>query len=206
MIFDTNVWNRLRYTVWAPSYDVVAAFPGQRRRSIDLLDLKPAESVLILGAGTGLDVPHLPDSVAITAIDLTPAMLDRARRRAAALRRAVELHVMDGQQLDFPSATFDAVILHLILAVIPNPVSCINEAARVLKPGGRATVFDKFVADDAAPSVARRLLNVATSVLFSDINRRLGPIIASSCLREEHREPAFLGGVFQISLLRKPGG
>ena len=80
---------------------------------------------------------------------------------------------MDGQALELPDASFDAVALHLILAVIPDPVRCLAEAARVLRPGGRLAVFDKFVGDDATPSLPRRLLNLPARWLATDLNRPL---------------------------------
>ncbi|HEX2225053.1 MAG TPA: methyltransferase domain-containing protein [Thermoanaerobaculia bacterium] len=202
MPLDATAWNRLRYTVWAPIYDAIARFGRQRRRSLELLDLRPGERVLIVGAGTGADLPDLPDGLEVLATDLTPAMLARARERA---KPGVELRVMDGQRLDLPDASFDAVILHLILAVIPDPVACLREASRVLRPGGRIAVFDKFLADGARPALPRRLLNLATSTLFSDVNRRFGDILKASGapLTVEHDEPAILGGFFRILRLRK---
>jgi phosphatidylethanolamine/phosphatidyl-N-methylethanolamine N-methyltransferase len=195
-------WNRVRYTLWAPFYDLVARFGRQRRRSIALLGLRPGERVLVVGAGTGADLPGIPPGVEVLATDLTPAMLARAQPR---VRAGIELRVMDGQALDLPTESFDAVVLHLILAVIPDPVACLREAARVLKPGGRITVFDKFLPDGARPNVARRLANVATRTLFTDINRRLGEILERSGapLTIEHDEPAMLGGTFRILVLRR---
>lgn len=195
-------WNRVRYTLWAPFYDLVARFGRQRRRSVALLGLKPGERVLVVGAGTGADLPWIPQGVEVLAIDLTPAMLARAQPR---VRAGIELRVMDGQALDLPDQSFEAVILHLILAVIPDPVACLREAARVLKPGGRITVFDKFLPDGARPSAARRLANLATRTLFTDINRRFGEILERSGapLTLEHDEPAMLGGAFRILVLRR---
>jgi phosphatidylethanolamine/phosphatidyl-N-methylethanolamine N-methyltransferase len=203
MRINTNRWNRIRYTAFAPLYDRIARFGAQRRRSIALLALKPGERVLIVGAGTGADLPFIPPGVEIVAGDLTPAMVERIRARARDLGRPVAAEVMDGQALPLPDGSFDAVILHLIVAVIPDPAGCLREAARVLKPGGRAVVFDKFVPDEESPSLVRRAVNVVTHTLFSDITRRLGPLVDQAGLRVVHREAAALGGRFEIAVLAR---
>jgi ubiquinone/menaquinone biosynthesis C-methylase UbiE len=199
-----NAFNRLRYTLWSPGYDLVGrGFDRLRRRSLALLDLAPGERVLLIGAGTGVDLAYLPDGTEALVTDLTPAMLARARARA---RPGVAFAVMDGQALDLPDASFDAVILHLILAVIPDPVRCLREAARVLKPGGRIAVMDKFLADGTRASLIRRVANVVTGLLATQINRRLGDILggAGTTLRVVRDEPAALGSFFRIVQLRKP--
>lgn len=201
-----NRWNRVRYTLWAPVYDWIAGFRPQRERALRLLDLRPGESVLILGCGTGADLPFIPPKVHVTAIDITPAMLEHTRRRAAALGRPAEILAMDGQCLSFDAEQFDAVILHLILSVVPDPVACIREAERVLWPGGRAVIFDKFAPDGRPPSVGRRLLNLAANLIFSDITRQLGPLLAETEFTLVHKEAAWLGGQYQIALLQKPEG
>lgn len=205
MAVNTNAWNRVRYTLFAPLYDRVAGFRAQRRRSLELLAPRAGERVLVVGAGTGLDLEWIPPGVEVTAVDLTPAMVERTRRRAERLGRPVDARVMDAHALDLPDASFDAVVLHLVLAVVPDPVAAIREAERVLRPGGRATVFDKWVPDDREPSAARRLLNLVANLVATDVTRRLGPLVERTSLRVEHREPAGVGGFFSIALLRKPG-
>lgn len=203
------MWNRIRYTIWAPIYDgLVGAvgFANARRHSIEALRLNDSDRVLIVGAGTGLDLDFVPPGIAITAIDVTPAMLRRLTHRAADAGRRVSVHVMDARNLTFPDASFDAVIMHLILAVMPQPELGLQEAARVLKPGGRIAIFDKFLPDDAQPSKARRLLNLITGTLFSDINRRLAPLVHGTGLLVDRNEPGAFGGVFRIVTLSKPSG
>ena len=199
-----NAWNRLRYTVYAPVYDHVAGFAAQRRRSVELLAPVSGERVLIAGAGTGGDLPYLPAGVRVTAIDLTPAMVRRARGRAEALGLEIDAHVMDAQALELPASSFDAVILHLILAVASDPREILRETARVLVPNGRAVVFDKFAADAGPLSLGRRLANLVSKPLATDVTRRrLGPLVEESGLELVHREDAGFGGFFQIALLRR---
>jgi phosphatidylethanolamine/phosphatidyl-N-methylethanolamine N-methyltransferase len=204
MPINTLGWNRVRYTLMAPLYDRVAGFRPQRRRSIELLAPRPGERILVDGCGTGADLAFLPPDARVTATDLTPAMVERTRRRAQALGFAVDARVMDAQALDLPDGSFDAVVLHLILAVVPDPVAAIREAARVLRPGGRAVVFDKWVPDDGEPSLARRAANLVSRVVATEITRKLGPLADAAGLAVEHREAAGGAGFFSIALLRKP--
>ena len=160
--------------------------------------------MLIPGIGTGADLPLIPSGVEVTGTDVTPAML---RRAAAHGRPGVTLKVMDAARLDFPDGHFDAVVLHLILAVLADPAGGLREAARVVRAGGRIVVFDKFLADRKTASLPRRLLNAVTSVLFTDINRRFGEILKAggNGLDVVHDEPAGFGGAYRIVLLRKSG-
>jgi ubiquinone/menaquinone biosynthesis C-methylase UbiE len=112
---------------------------------------------------------------------------------------------MDARQLAFPDAWFDAVIMHLILAVMPEAERGMSEAVRVLKPGGRIAVFDKFLGDDERPSLTRRLLNAVAKPLFSDLNRRLGPLMAGTQLVVERDEPVAFRGSYRVATLSTPG-
>jgi ubiquinone/menaquinone biosynthesis C-methylase UbiE len=202
------MWNRLRYTVWAPTYDAIAraaGFDTARRLSIERLRLVSGDRVLIVGAGTGLDLDFVPSNVDVTAIDVTPAMLKQLERRAAVTGRSVTARIMDARQLAFPDSSFDAVVMHLVLAVMPEPARGLREAVRVLKPGRRIAVFDKFLKDEEHPSLKRRLLNVLAKPLFSDLNRRLGPLMTGTWLVVEHDEPVAFGGAYRMVTLTKPG-
>jgi ubiquinone/menaquinone biosynthesis C-methylase UbiE len=200
-VINTNTWNRIRYTAWAPLYDLVGRrFDRQRRESIQMLHLLPGERTLIVGGGTGADRPHIPDGVMVVVTDLTAAMLARARRRRGA---PAHFAIMDGHRLAVRDGAFDAVVLHLILAVLPDPVRCLQEVARVLRPGGRVAVFDKFVRGD--PNLGLRVLNVVTSTLFTDVTRSLEDILerAAAPLAIEQDSPALLRGLFRRILLRR---
>jgi len=201
---NANFWNRVRYSCWAPFYDIIAPHTRlMRRRSLTVANLQPGERVLFVGAGTGLDLDFITAGPIITATDLTPAMLEKLRRRADRLGLAVDARVMDGHALEFADGSFDVVILHYIVAVIPDPVRCIREAARVLRPGGRAVILDKFAPDNGPLPLLLRLLNPLASVLATNVTRRLGLILAGSGLRIVHREAAALRGFFQIALAAK---
>lgn len=198
----SNAWHRFRYSLWAPHYDRVTKLHSQRRRSIELLALRPGERLLIVGVGTGADLPFLPDGLDVLATDLTPAMLERARAKAPPGRR-IELRVMDGMALDLPGATFDAALLHMVLEVIPDPARCLAEVARVLRPGGRVAVFDKFLPDGEQPGLLRRGFLALLDFVFTSTNRQMGEILARSGapLEVAHDEPS--AGAYRHVILRR---
>lgn len=201
-----NKLNRLRYTLYTPIYDLLIGklFRTHRKASIDLLQPKSGEEVLLVGAGTGLDLDFLTASdLNITAGDITPSMVRKLKHRAKALGINGNFSIMDGQRLPFEDNRFDKIILHLIVAVIPDPVACLHEAERVLRPGGKIVIFDKFIAPGSRPSLLRRLANRFTSFLFSDITRDIDALVQHTDLVKTMDQPAAFGGNFRIVLLKK---
>lgn len=191
------------YRLFAPLYDVVIAraSANARKRSLAALAAPPAQDVLISGAGTGLDFPFLPEHHNYVALDLTAAMQARSLERAHSLRMSWVRG--DSMALPFADRSFDAVVLHLILAVVPQPRHCLQEAARVLKPGGNILVFDKFLRRGQLAPVRRMLTplssRVATrmDVVFEDVLENVPQ------LRLLSDEPALANGWFRLIALRK---
>jgi len=192
------------YTLLAPLYDrlVARATEPMRRRSLARLGEVQGRRILLTGVGSGLDLPHLPEGAHYTGLDLTPAMLRRAQRRVP-LNRHVDLVEGNAMALPFPDEHFDTVIMHLILAVVPEPADALREAARVLKPGGRVLILDKFLRPGQLAPL-RRLLNpflrrlaTRTDVVFE----HLLPLAPS--LRVMADEPAVPGGWFRHIELHK---
>lgn len=173
------MWQQLRYSLYAPLYDrAVRRFEAARQNSIQGANLQAGQKVLLVGAGTGLDLEYLPANSFITATDINPTMLRYLQRRANTLPLAVTTGVMDGCRLALPSSIYDVIILHLVLAVMPEPELGIQEAVRVLKPGGKLIIFDKFLPPTDRPSLLRRVANQVIATLATDINRRVEPLLA----------------------------
>lgn len=205
MAINTNKWNRIRYTFYTPGYDLLGGyFRKSRQESIQALDLKPGEKVLIVGAGTGLDLEFIPKDCHIVACDITPSMIEALKKRSEQLHLPVQAYIMDGQKLDFPDQTFDKIILHLILAVIPDPFACISESERVLKENGKIAVFDKFVAEGSKISKLRFITNIFTNVIASDITRYFEEIVSHTRLNTLSNKAADFNGLFRLILLNKP--
>lgn len=142
---------RYSYTLLAPLYDLVVARASRRWRQDSLAALAQlpgginGRRILVAGIGSGLDIPDLPQGGHYMGIDITPAMLRRAQQRAAHCDRVIALEIGDVMALPDADASFDAVVMHLIVAVVPDPARALSEAARVLKPGGRIFILDKFL-------------------------------------------------------------
>lgn len=195
-----NARLRTSYSFIAPFYDlfVAAAVQGSRRRSIDSLRLARDEKVLLPGIGTGLDIPDLPEGTFAVGVELTPAMLVRARRRAHRSGRRVLLVIGDAERLPFRPGAFDAAILHLILAIVPRAESAFAEAVRAVRLGGRLAVFDKFVKKGTTPSPLRRLADKVTRNFATGLLTRFEDLLAATPgVRVVADVPDLLGGTFR---------
>lgn len=129
-----------RYRRIAPLYDAMELL-AERRRHVwrqRAWALVEGPDVLEVGVGTGKNIPYYPPDVRVTALDLTPAMLERAKVRAAELDAEVDLRLGDVQSLDSPDDSFDEAIATFLFCSVPDPVMGLDELARVVKPGERS--------------------------------------------------------------------
>ena len=191
------------YTLLAPFYDLAVerVLAGPRRRSIARLPQHGGLNVLINGIGTGLDLPLLPAAHHYVGLDLTCTMLERVRPRRGQL--ALSLVQGDSQRLPFRSASFDIALLHLILAIVPDPVAALRETARVLKPGGRVLLLDKFLrARQCAP--LRRALSPLAARIATRLDVVFEEVLAAVAeLKLVGDEPALARGWFRsIELIK----
>lgn len=118
---------------------------------VEWLDPEPDWHCLDIATGGGHVAKALAPCVArVVASDLTPAMLDAARRH---LRDAgchnVDFVIADAENLPFLEATFDAVTCRIAPHHFPNPDRFVEESARVLKPGGKFLLIDNVAPEDA---------------------------------------------------------
>lgn len=124
--------------------------------------------VLEVGIGTGRNLSYYRPDVELTGIDLSPAMLERARNSAERLGRPVDLRVADAQRLPFPDASFDTVLATLTLCSIPDDVTAVSQMARVLRRGGRLVLLDHAASPIPAVRAVQRVLDPAFVWLAAD--------------------------------------
>ncbi len=201
----SNRWNQVAYRAWAPVYDRLLErfFRPGRVAAARALALQPGERVLLVGVGTGQDLPFLPRGVRAVGVDLSAQMLERARQRARQVPAAIELRRGDAGQLDEPTGSFDAAILSLIVSVVPDPVAVIAQTMRALRPGGRAVIFDKFAPADRPPSVTRRGANLITKLFGTEVDRRLAELLVTAPCEVVSDQPSILRGQYRVVLLRR---
>ncbi len=173
-----------------------------RQTSLAALPAAPAD-ILLAGIGTGLDLPLLPTGYRVVGCDLTPAMLARAVARRDTCD--LEAVVADVRRLPFATASFDVVVLHLILAVVPEPRACLAEAARVLRPGGAVLILDKFLRPGES-ALLRRAANTLVRHVATRLDVVFEEVLAGvSGLKVVSDQAALAGGWFRRIVLCREG-
>ena len=144
--------------------------------------LRPGEVVVDLGCGGGLDVflasPKVGPVGRVIGIDMTPEMIERARKNAAKGDFSnVEFHLATIDKLPLEDSSIDCVISNCVINLAPDKQSVFREIARVLKPGGRLAVSDIALKKPLPVEVSADLLAyvgcIAGAILIDDYKRGL---------------------------------
>jgi ubiquinone/menaquinone biosynthesis C-methylase UbiE len=142
---DTKERSRRHFDRWAARYERDRAsrrLAELQRVALDALKLHPGDRLLDVGCGTGAAVRlAAPEVERATGVDLSPAMIERARELAAGLDN-VEFLEADSEHLPFDDGAFTAVICTTSFHHYPNPSYAAAEMARVLETGGRVVIGD----------------------------------------------------------------
>lgn len=197
---------RRAYDRIAPCYDAMEGIVERRYRAwrARLWSHVRGPRVLEVGVGTGKNLPYYPGGVEVTAIDLSPRMLERARRRAGRLHANVDLREGNVQSLDFADGTFDEVIATFVFCSVPDPVRGLREVRRVLKPGGRLLLLEHVRAASTPVAWLQDLMNpVSARVMGVNINRRTAQNVTKSGLVLEEDLPLGLRGIFRLLVARR---
>jgi ubiquinone/menaquinone biosynthesis C-methylase UbiE len=128
----------------APNFDFMAGkgpevrWKPYKERLFSHMDGK----ILFLALGTGLDIPTFPPGQDITAIDISPKMLEQARERIDGYDGELHAEVMDVHEMSFAPDSFDQVYTSCTFCSVPDPVGGLKALYRVLKPGGKLFMFE----------------------------------------------------------------
>ena len=165
---------RKAFTDWAPFYNPTHGWTLPKRRVARLaLALQPGDHVLDVACGTGLNFPHLRDLVGelghVIGVDLTPAMLNIAHKLIASKGwQNVEVREADAANLPFADASFDKVLISFALNIIPDYVKAVEEAHRVLVPGGRFVALEMRAGLDSLPAWLQPLPHICAVDMSHD--------------------------------------
>jgi SAM-dependent methyltransferase len=135
---DGAAWRR-----WNPVLD--RWYGEATRQMLDLARVRPGQRILDVAAGAGEPAVSAAERVGpgghVLATDISEGIVELARQvaRERGLEQ-VETRAMDGEQLDLPDASFDAVLCRLGLMYMPHPVTALSEWRRALRAGGRVAV------------------------------------------------------------------
>ena len=140
----TDTITRAKWDKLAPRFDGMASLGTERRWKPfkQRLFANMRGNILFLALGTGLDIPAFPPGQEITAIDISPKMLDEAQPRIAAYDGTIRAEVMDVHDMPFAHASFDQVFTSCTFCSVPSPVEGLKALHRVLKPGGELFMFE----------------------------------------------------------------
>lgn len=197
-----NSTNITKYKLLSYIYDLFFRnlFIKARHTAFSTFNIKNNKKVLLVGVGTGEDLKFIPDDCSIIGIDISESMLLQAIKKAQG--KNAEFHIMNAESLKFLDDTFDYVIFNLVLSVVESPRKAILEGIRVLKSDGKVLVFDKFISGDNI-SLIRKLLNVLTSLVGTDINRRFEDIVRDMPVRIIKENDSMFKGSYKIIQLEK---
>jgi ubiquinone/menaquinone biosynthesis C-methylase UbiE len=129
-------------------------------------------------------------------------MLRQAEAKRPFCPASTTLIQADAADMPLADGSFETAVLNLILAVVPDPAAVWRETLRVLKPGGRLVVFDKFVPEDGNVNGLRRLLNQITMLLGTDITRKFSDIVGETAVTILRDEPGMFGGQYRLIVVQ----
>ena len=197
---------RARYQRISPLYDRLEWLLERRFRPWrqKLWQFVEGPRVLEVGVGTGKNIEFWPSNCKITAIDLTPGMLDIARQRLKGLNRDTDdLFLADVQHLELPSSTFDTVVATFVFCSVPDPVQGLRELGRVVRPDGKILLLEHVrinrplvgtLMDVLAPLIVR--------LYGASINRRTVENVRAAGLQIERVEDLDEMGMFKLIFAR----
>src|SRR3979409_1425450 len=142
-----------------------ALHPG-RVDAIERMAIKPGDRVLEVGVGTGINAALYPSDCAVTGIDFSSSMLEKAHDRIARKGlRNVRLMQMDAQNMKFADDSFDIVYAPYVISVVPDPVAVAREMHRVCRPGGGLVIRTTFPSRSRVGAWLERIIAPITPYL-----------------------------------------
>jgi ubiquinone/menaquinone biosynthesis C-methylase UbiE len=196
---------RARYQRISGTYDQMEALSERRFRPWrqQLWSLVRGPHVLEVGVGTGKNMPFWPGDMCMTAVDLTPGMLERACRRAKDLNLRADLRVGDVQTLDLLDASFDSAVATFVFCSVPDPILGLRELKRVVKSGGQIILLEHMRSPHESIGRVMDALNpLIVRIMGANINRRTVENVRKAGLTIECVKDLGMGGIVKLIVAR----
>jgi len=159
----------------ARSYDLMTGYGPEWRwgpaKEKVFGHMRPGGKILFLALGTGLDIAHFPPGCEITAIDISPSMVEKAQDRVATYPGKMTAEAMDVHEMTFPDKSFDQIFTSCTFCSVPRPVEGLKALRRVLKPGGELHMFEHTGSKVFPFSVMMKLLSPLASRFGPNLDR-----------------------------------
>jgi len=150
------------YAGYSNIYDALFKrfFYPRIKHAITYMDIKPGERVLDVGVGTGLSLQEFPGNCTVVGIDLSTAMLRKAKDKIGK-HGLGHIHVlsMDAMSIGFRDDTFDKVFISHVVSVVPDPYRLMSEVRRVCKKGGQVVIVNHFKSSNKVVEIVEKLIN-----------------------------------------------
>jgi len=162
--------------------------------------------VLELGTGTGTTLQYVDWDrgrvTSFTATDLSPGMLEQARRRHGTAGRAITFQEVDASALPYPDASFDTVTTSLMLCTVPDPERTLREMSRVTRSDGRIVILEHVRAPNPILACIQRVLTpLQVRRMGCHLDRPTDALVRSMGFPIERHERRFLS-IFHLLVFR----
>ncbi|HJN50790.1 MAG: class I SAM-dependent methyltransferase [Pseudomonadales bacterium] len=158
----------------APNFDLMSAKGPEKRWAPWKQDLFSSMDghILFMALGTGLDIAAFPPNRDITAIDISPKMIEQAQDRVDAYDGEIKVHAMDVHELTFDDAEFDQVFTSCTFCSVPNPIEGLKSLRRVMKPDGELHMFEHTGSRCFPFNLMMEVMTPLTRKLGPEMNRK----------------------------------
>jgi phosphatidylethanolamine/phosphatidyl-N-methylethanolamine N-methyltransferase len=198
------------YATWAGFYDkVYLKLLADAQTRLAAAATAAGNDILEVGVGTGLVLRYYGAGTRVIGVDLSEDMLRKAHEKITALRlgHVAGVAAMDACRLGFPDARFDAVTFPFVITLVPDPEGALDEAARVLRPGGEIVIASKLSGDSGPVArIEEMVAPLAAKVGWSSAFKlsRVTEWAARNGYEVVEVAPVFPAGFFKLARLRKP--
>lgn len=171
---STDTLTRDKWDRAAATFDLMTGEGAEKRwkpNKQKLFSRMGNGKVLFMALGTGLDIACFPPNRDITAIDISPKMLEHAQPRIESYNGTIDAQVMDVHAMPYPDNHFEQIFTSCSFCSVPNPIEGLRALLRVLKPGGELLMFEHTGSRFFPFSLMLNIMSPLTRMVGPEMNR-----------------------------------